>query len=204
MIQEDKGEATVHQADLTEESSCQQMLKRGVEVYGRVDILDNNVGIGSSLGGILQTTEEEWDRLFAVNLKTMIFCSKAVIPYMKHQGVGSVINIASYSGIRHSPMIAYGSTKAAMIHLTKIMAVDHGRDNIRVNCIAPGYIDTPLVSSSSPMTPERRKKREEAAPLGRQGTAWEVGWAAVFLASDEASFITGTVLTVDGGRSCKE
>jgi NAD(P)-dependent dehydrogenase (short-subunit alcohol dehydrogenase family) len=201
MIREENGEATVHQADLTDESACQEMARRCAGIYGRIDILDNNVGIASTPGNIVQITKEEWDHIFAVNLKTMIYCSKAAIPIMIKQGGGSIINIASYAGIRHTPMIVYATSKAAMIHLAKLMAVDHGPDNIRVNCIAPGYIDTPMAAKL--LSPEIRRLRAEITPLGRMGTAWDVAWAAVYLASDEADFVSGVVIPVDGGRICK-
>lgn len=199
-ILEEHGEATFYQGDLTKEGACQEMAKRCLEVYGRIDILHNNIGIGSTVGNVLKISEEEIDRLVSINLKTIIFSSKVVIPIMKQQGGGSITNIASDAGLRYSPMIMYASTKAAIIHLTEVMAVEHGQDNIRVNCIAPGYIDTPAVAHL--MTQEVRKQREEKTPLKRQGSGWDVAWAAVFLASDEASFISGAILTVDGGKSC--
>lgn len=201
LIREEQGEATVFQGNLIEEETCQQMAKQCLATYGRIDILHNNIGIGIGGKNIVETSEDGWDRLFAVNLKTMIFSCKAVIPIMAQQGGGSIINIASIAGIRYFPGVAYSTTKAAIVHLTENMAVDHGPQNIRVNCIAPGYIDAPFVAHL--MTPEGRKQRVESTPLGRLGTGWDVGWAAVFLASDEASFISGAVLTVDGGKTCR-
>ena len=201
LIRKEHGEATTYQADLRQENNSQELVKRCIEIYGRIDILHNNVGIASSITNVVETSAEEWDRIFAADLKTMIFCSKAVIPIMKQQGGGSIINISSYAGIRHTPMLAYATIKAAVIHLTKLRAVDHGPDNIRVNCIAPGYIDTPMTTKTA--NPEIRKQRAKAAPLNRLGKAWDVAWAAVYLASDESSFVSGAVLPIDGGRSCR-
>ena len=148
-------------------------------------------------GTVVDATEEDWDKIFAINLKSMILSSKAAIPKMKESGGGSIINISSIAGLRAHSQTPYTTSKAAVVGLTFSMAGDHGRDNIRVNCIAPGLLHTPMTETR--MTPELRAVRKNAAPLATEGNAWDVAWAAVFLASDEARWITGVVLPVDAG-----
>ena len=184
MIQEEGGEASVFEADMTNRDDCQAMADAAVERYGRLDILDNNVGM-SMRGTVVDVSEDDWDRIIAVNVKSMIFASGAAIPYMIKSGGGSIINISSIT------------TKTAVIGLTFSMAADHGKDNIRVNCIAPGLLHTPMTAPR--MNDEQREQRKSAAPLGTEGTGWDVGWAAVFLASEEARWITGIVLPVEAG-----
>ena len=167
-----------------------------MERYGRLDILDNNVGIGRR-GTILETSEEDWDRVMAINLKSMVLASKAAIPKMIEGGGGAIINISSVAGLRAHSSAPYTASKAGVIGLTTSMAADHGKDNIRVNCIAPGFVYTPIVV---PRVDEAiRERRKTVAPLGTEGTGWDVGYAALYLASDEARWVTGVVLPVDAG-----
>ena len=196
LIQGEGGEASVFRADVTSEADCRRMAAAAVERYGRLDILVNNVGI-SKRGSILDVTEEEWDRVMAVNVKTMVLASRQAIPVMKETGGGAIINISSTAGLRAHHSTPYSTSKAAVIGLTMSMAADHGPDNIRVNCIAPGLVYTPMVAPR--MDEGLRRRRREAAPLGTEGTGWDVGWAAVYLASDEARWVTGVVLPVDAG-----
>ena len=196
MIREEGGDAIAVRADVTSDAECQSMVDAAIDRYGRLDILDNNVGI-SMRGTVVNATEEDWDKIFAVNLKSMILSSKAAIPRMKESGGGSIINISSIAGLRAHSQTPYTTSKAAVVGLTFSMAGDHGRDNIRVNCIAPGLLHTPMTETR--MTPELRAVRKNAAPLATEGNAWDVAWAAVFLASDEARWITGVVLPVDAG-----
>ena len=196
MIREEGGEASVFQADMTNRGDCQAMADAAMERYGRLDILDNNVGM-SMRGTVVDVSEDDWDRIIAVNVKSMIFASGAAIPYMKESGGGSIINISSIAGLRAHSQTPYTTTKTAVIGLTFSMAADHGQDNIRVNCIAPGLLHTPMTAPR--MNEEQREQRKSAAPLGTEGTAWDVGWAAVFLASEEARWITGIVLPVEAG-----
>jgi NAD(P)-dependent dehydrogenase (short-subunit alcohol dehydrogenase family) len=172
------------------------MADAAMERYGRLDILDNNVGM-SMRGTVVDVSEDDWDRIIAVNVKSMIFASGAAIPYMIKSGGGSIINISSIAGLRAHSQTPYTTTKTAVIGLTFSMAADHGKDNIRVNCIAPGLLHTPMTAPR--MNDEQREQRKSAAPLGTEGTGWDVGWAAVFLASEEARWITGIVLPVEAG-----
>jgi NAD(P)-dependent dehydrogenase (short-subunit alcohol dehydrogenase family) len=187
------------EADVTSNDDCKRVVDATVARFGRLDILDNNVGIGMGRASVVDITEDNWDRIMAVNVKSMMLMSKHAVPAMKAAGGGSIINISSLSALRPRGLTTYTTSKGAVIALTKGMAVDHAPDNIRVNCIAPGPVYTPMVARG--MTPELRAVRAKAAPLAFEGTAWDIGWAAVFLASPEARWITGVVLAVDGGLS---
>jgi NAD(P)-dependent dehydrogenase (short-subunit alcohol dehydrogenase family) len=188
--------ASVFAADVTSAADCQAMVQAAVDSYGRLDILDNNVGI-SIRADVLEVTEEQWDRIMAVNVKSIMLGSKYAIPAMKETGGGAIINISSMAGLRANSSTPYTTSKAAVIGITKSLAGDHGPDGIRVNCIAPGLIYGPMVAPR--MDDDLRQRRIAAAPLGTEGTGWDVAWAAVFLASDEARWITGVVLPVDAG-----
>ena len=196
MIREDGGEASVFEGDMTSAQDCRQMVETAVERYGRLDILDNNVGI-SVPGTVVEVAEEDWDRVMEVNVKTMMLASKYAIPGMVQGGGGSIINISSIAGMRAHSTTPYTASKSAVIGLTKSMAADHAKDNIRVNCIAPGLMYTPMVAGR--LSSENRRDRQMAAPMGIEGTGWDIGWAAVYLASDESRWVTGVVLPVDAG-----
>ena len=199
MIRKEGGEASVFEADITREKQCEALVKAAVERYGRLDILVNNVGI-SITGTVVEMKEEDWDTVLAVNLKSMMLCSKYAIPEMAAGGGGSIVNIASSEGLRSGtlvPIVSYNASKAGVLGLTRGMAVHHGRQGIRVNAIAPGFMATPMVAAH--LSEEKRRERREAAPIAIEGTAWDVAWAAVFLASDEARWISGVTLPVDGG-----
>lgn len=196
MIREEGGEASAFQADVTSADDCYRMAEAATERYGRLDILDNNVGI-SSRGTVLEVSEEDWDRVMTVNLKSMVLTSRAAIPKMIAGGGGAIINISSIAGLRAHSSTPYTTSKAGVIGLTISMAADHAKDNIRVNAIAPGLVYTPMVAPR--MNPSLREHRKNAAPLGTEGTAWDIGYAALYLASDEARWVTGVVLPVDAG-----
>jgi NAD(P)-dependent dehydrogenase (short-subunit alcohol dehydrogenase family) len=172
------------------------MVEAAVQRYGRLDILDNNVGI-SVRADVLEVTEEQWDRVMAVNVKSIVLTAKYAIPQMIKGGGGSIINISSIAGLRANQSTPYSTSKAAVIGITRSMAGDHGRQGIRVNCIVPGLIFGPMVAGR--MDAALRETRKNAAPLGTEGNGWDIGWAAVFLASDEARWITGVALPVDAG-----
>ncbi len=146
---------------------------------------------------VLEVTEEQWDRVMAVNVKSIMLASKYAIPQMVKAGGGSIINISSVAGLRANQSTPYTTSKAAVIGLTRSMAGDHGRDGIRVNCILPGLIYGPMTAPR--MDEDIRRKRREAGALGTEGTGWDVAHAAVFLASDESRWITGVALPVDAG-----
>jgi NAD(P)-dependent dehydrogenase (short-subunit alcohol dehydrogenase family) len=201
MIAAEGGEAVAVAADLTVEDDCTAMAAAAVGRWGRIDILDNNVGIEGP-GTILDATSEDWDRVMAVNVRTIVQASRAVVPVMATGGGGSIVNLSSISALRPRGLTPYTAAKGAVIALTRAMAIDHAAAGIRVNCIAPGPIYTPMVYAAG-MADELRDRRRAASPLGIEGTGWDVGYAALFLVSDEARYITGTVLPVDGGVSIR-
>ena len=196
IIQEEGGVASTLQGDMTKIDDCERMAQTAMERYGRVDILDNNVGI-SQRGTVVEVSEEDWDKVMTVNLKTIMLASKATIPHIIAGGGGAIINIASIAGLRAHSSTPYTTSKAGVIGLTFSMAADHAADNIRVNAIAPGLVYTPMVAPR--MNDDLRQFRADAAPLKTEGTGWDVGYAALFLASDEARWVTGICLPVDAG-----
>jgi NAD(P)-dependent dehydrogenase (short-subunit alcohol dehydrogenase family) len=197
VIQDEGGAASTLQGDMTKLEDCERMAQTAMERYGRVDILDNNVGI-SQRGTVVEVSEEDWDKVMTVNLKTIVLASKATIPHIiASGGGGAIINISSIAGLRAHSSTPYTASKAGVIGLTFSMAADHAADNIRVNVIAPGLVYTPMVAPR--MNDDLRQFRTEVAPLKTEGTGWDVGYAALFLASDEARWITGICLPVDAG-----
>ena len=196
LITAEGGEASVFQADVTNADHCRSMVESAVERYGRLDILDNNVGV-LLREKFTDIDPEDWDRVMAINLKSMMLASQAAIPRMIESGGGSIINITSVAGIRAWSDAAYAASKAGIIGLTQTLAAEHGRDGIRANAIAPGAVYTPMVAWQ--LSEEAREIRRESTLLGTEGTAWDVAWAAVYLASDEARWVTGVLLPVDGG-----
>jgi NAD(P)-dependent dehydrogenase (short-subunit alcohol dehydrogenase family) len=198
MIRKEGGEAEVFVADVSRSDDCRAMVEGAVKRWGRLDILDNNVGI-SGRGTVAAVEEKDWDLVMAVNVKSMMLTGKYAVPAMAAAGGGSIINISSIGALRpREDMTPYAASKGAVIALTRAMAVSHGKDGIRVNCIAPGPMYTPMVYSRG-MSEQTRQRRKQASLLKIEGTGWDIGYAALFLASDEARFITGAVLVVDGG-----
>lgn len=193
------GESFAFEADVTRSANCEAMVAAAVERWGRLDILQNNVGI-SGRGNVLTVEEEYWDRVMATNVKSMVLTSKFAIPAMLASGGGAITNISSIAAVRPSGITPYSASKGAVESLTKAMAVDHSGDGIRVNAIEPGPVYTPMVYAGG-MTDELRERRRNSSLLKVEGTAWDVAHAAVFLASDEARYITGIILPVDGGVS---
>ncbi|MPZ48085.1 MAG: SDR family oxidoreductase [Dehalococcoidia bacterium] len=198
LIEAEAGVASAFVADVTNAEDCVRMARAAVERYRRIDILQNNVGIPSrqALG---QVTAEEWDAVMAANVRSVTLATQAATPLMAEGG--AVINLSSIAAVRAYPStsLAYSTSKAAIIGLTVALAGQLGGRGIRVNCIAPGQIYTPLVADR--LTPELRQARATAGILKAEGTAWDVAWASVFLASDEARWITGQTLFVDAGLS---
>lgn len=196
-VQAAGGEGSTFTADVARSDQCAAMAAAAVERYGALHVLVNNCGIGAS-GTVAELDEAVLERGLNVNLKSAIFASKHAIPHMRAQGGGSIINVSSIDGITAGMAInvPYGVAKGALHMLTKTTAAYHGREGIRANCIAPGHLHAAFTGSF----PERtRDLRRRAAPLGTEGTAWDIAWAAVFLASDESRWISGVVLPVDGG-----
>jgi NAD(P)-dependent dehydrogenase (short-subunit alcohol dehydrogenase family) len=208
LIDDEGGECIVFKADVTKSSDCKSMVDKCIHTFGRVDILHNNVGIVEP-GGPVEISEETWDRVINVNLKSMFLSCKYALPYMEKQGSGCIVNISSISAVRvvHYPAVAYTASKAGVIALTRDIAIQYVAKGIRANAILPGYMNTPLVVASLTQTcggdvDKLIKKRDAMCPTGKQGDAWDVAYAALFLASDEAKYITGTTLIVDGGITC--
>jgi len=198
MITAEGGTAAAHAADLTDEAQAKGAVDAAVTRYGRLDFLDNNVGIGSR-GSVVEETPENWRRLMQVNVETMFLVSKHAIPAMvRTAGRGAIVNISSISALRPRGLTAYTTTKAAIIGLTRAMATDHAKANIRVNCVAPGPVYTPMVYGRG-MSEKAREQRRRASALGIEGTGWDIGFAVRFLLSDHARYITGQTLVVDGG-----
>jgi NAD(P)-dependent dehydrogenase (short-subunit alcohol dehydrogenase family) len=198
MIAAEGGTAMAVATDVTVESDCQRLVEVTVDRFGRLDLLDNNVGIGSR-GSVVDEQPEQYRRVMQVNVESMFLLSKYAIPAMiKTAKGGAVVNISSISALRPRGLTTYTTSKAAIIGLTRAMAVDHGRDNIRVNCICPGPMYTPMVYAQG-MSEAARAQRTKASVLKREGTGWDVGHAVKFLLSDYARYITGQVLVVDGG-----
>ncbi len=195
-------------ANVINAREVQNAVDRTLSEFGRIDILHNNVGINEP-GGAAEATEESWDRVMAVNVKGVFLACKAVLPVMERQGSGAIVNISSLAAIRYTgyPYASYYASKAAVNHFTTSIALEYAAKGIRANTIMPGIMDTPhiyqQISGYHADVEEMRAKRAALSPMKRQGDAWDVAWAAVFLASDEAKYITGIALCVDGGLHCR-
>ena len=197
-IRAEGGEAAAFAADVSNSEQCAAMAAAAVERFGALHVLMNNCGAGGTSGTVSGMDEAILERSLNVNLKSAIFSSKHAIPHMAAAGGGSIINVSSVDGLTAGMMTnaPYGIAKGALHMLTRTTAVYHGREGIRANCIAPGH----LHAAFTDRFPERtRDLRRRAGPLGTEGTAWDIAWAAVFLASDEARWISGVVLPVDAG-----
>jgi len=194
MIEAEGGTAAALACDVTRETDCKRLVDATVEHWGRLDFLDNNVGIGSR-GSVVDEKPETYRRVMQINVESMFLLSKYAVPAMiKTASGGAIVNISSISALRPR------GSKAAVIGLTQAMAVDHGRDNIRVNCICPGPMYTPMVyAHGNGMSEAARAQRTNASVLKIEGTGWDVGQAVKFLLSDHARYITGQALVVDGG-----
>jgi NAD(P)-dependent dehydrogenase (short-subunit alcohol dehydrogenase family) len=199
MIAEAGGEALSVSADVTRESDCKGIVESVITRYGRLDVLDNNVGIGSR-GSVIEETLDNWQRVMRVNVESMFLMSKYSVPAMTSGG--AVVNVSSISAILPRGLTAYTTSKGAVISLTKAMAVDHGERNIRVNCVLPGPVYTPMVYGRG-MSEQARETRRKAALLPVEGSGWDVGQAVLFLSSPMARYITGQALIVDGGVTLK-
>ena len=196
--------AAAFQADGAAAADGSALIDFTAQSFGTVTILVNNAGVGVA-GTILTTSEDDWDRIFAVNVKGIFHCSRAAIPKMIEQGGGAIVNVSSIAAIvAVVDRAAYGASKGAVLALTKAMAADHVKDNIRVNCVCPGTVDTPWVERmvQSYADPEdARRKMVARQPVGRLGTPEEIAGAILYLASPDAGFVTGSALIIDGGFS---
>lgn len=203
-------EIVTHTCDVTDAAQVEAMVGACVAAFGRVDVLVNNVG-GSAAGGAVALAEEAWDRQIDFNLKSVFLTCKYVIPEMEKVGGGAIVNTASTSGIRFtgSPQVAYASAKAAIIQFSRVTAVEYAKKNIRVNTVVPGQMHTPMVETR--LAGQRAggdveallKTRLARIPIGFMGDGRDTAHAALFLASDEARFVTGTEIVVDGGMTAR-
>ena len=200
MIKDRGGEATSISGDLTQSEQCKKVVDFAISKWGRLDILDNNIGIASKLS-VVDEPEENWDHVMDINLKPMFLMSKYAIPEMIKSGNGgSIVNISSISATRPRGFTTYSASKGAVLSLSQAMAVDHGADGIRVNCILPGPVYTPMVYSSG-MTKQHRSQRQNASLIKMEGDGWDIGKAVVYLSSSWARYVTGHLMVVDGGCS---
>ena len=197
-IQDVGNEAIFVQTDVTIKADTEQMVAHTVKTYGKLDILFNNAGIAMRLP-VAELAEEDWHRCLDVNLTGVFLCAKAAIPAMQKNDGGSIINMSSIYGIVGADVrAAYVASKGAVTNLTRGMALDYAQDNIRVNCICPGFVQTPLVAGVV-KTPEEYQKLANKHPMRRLGQPEEIAYGALYLASDESAFVTGIALPIDGG-----
>ncbi len=194
------GQAMALACDVSQAEACREAVQAAVRAWGRVDILVNNVGIGGPAGNAVDLDEQEWDRALRINVTSMMLMAKHAIPEMRKVGRGAIVNIASVAGLMGgTPALLYPTSKGAVVNMTRAMAAHHGTEGIRVNCVAPGMVYTPMVAGR--MTPEVREERRKRSLLQTEGSGWDVGHAVAYLASDEARWVTGVVLPVDAGAT---
>ena len=197
---------TTHECDVTSSEAVNEIIDTTMQEFGRIDILHNNVGI-LNIDGPVSLSESEWQKVMDTNVTSMFITCKAILPIMEKQGKGAIINISSVAGISYwgVPAIAYNTSKAAILQFTKSIALEYARKGIRANVILPGVIDTPLINEplkvghSEIEIEEIRKERHQMIPMGFMGDPFDIAKAAVFLASKDAAYITGTELIIDGG-----
>jgi len=200
----DPNDMLVTQADVTVDADCRNVVRRVIDRWGRIDILVNSVGVAGPIGSAPEVVLEEWDRTIAVNVKSVLLMARHTVPEMVRNGGGAIINLSSIMGVRGgTQMLAYGTAKGAIINMTRTMAFQHGPDGIRVNCIVPGHVYTPMAVGQG-LNEAKREARRLRSLLRIEGSPWDVAHAAVFLGSDEARWITGVMLPVDGGYLAAE
>jgi NAD(P)-dependent dehydrogenase (short-subunit alcohol dehydrogenase family) len=210
MIEAEGGDCLVCEADITQAEGCLAFTRAALDAYGRIDILHNNVGIGAGDAELVGLSEDAWDRILGANLKGMFLSCRQVLPVMRQRQEGCIINISSIAAVCSSTSLtAYKISKAGVNAMTQSLAIGNAKYGVRVNAIMPGLINTPMaiegqVKARNVAKEDLIRERDAQVPLrGRMGTAWDVARAALFLASDEAQFITGVVLPVDGGQSAR-
>ncbi len=208
IIREEGGGATAMTADVVDAVQIGEVVEATLSRHGRIDVLHNNVGINVP-GGIADASEESWDRVMDINAKGVFLTCQAVVPAMAEKGRGAIVNVSSLASIRWTgyPYISYYASKAAVNNMTLAIALEYADRGIRANCILPGVMDTPhiyqQISGYYDDIDEMVRQRNEIPPMKRMGDAWDVAHAALFLASDEAKYITGIALCVDGGLHAK-
>jgi len=201
MIEKAGGEALAFAADVARPEDCEAAVAAAVQRWGRVDVLVNNVGIIGPPGTALDVDLAAWEQATRVNVTSMVQMARYAIPAMVKNGQGAIVNLSSVAGLGGGyTSLLYPTTKGTIVNMTRVMAAHHGAQGIRVNCVAPGMVYTPMVASRG-MTPELREARRQRSLLQTEGTGWDIGEAVVFLASDAARWITGVVLPVDAGAT---
>ena len=209
LIASEGGVAEPHRTDIVNEDECRQLAEAAVAAFGRIDILHNNVGIGAGDSSAVRLTEEVWNRIIDTNLKGMWLTCKHVLPVMREQHGGAIVNISSLAAVASANIFAYKISKAGVNALTENLAIANARHGIRVNAIMPGLMDTPMAVDAAARAigasrDDVANPRHQQVPLGgRMGSAWDVAYAALYLASDEAKFVTGAILPVDGGQGVR-
>ena len=207
IIAAESGTAIALAGNITRAADIDAVIARTLAEFGRIDVLHNNVGI-TDMGGLEDITEQRWQRVMDINLTGVFLTCKAVVPVMLRQGGGAIVNISSVAAsvINRYPYFSYYASKAGLNHFTRALAVQYARQGIRANVVMPGVMDTPLVREQIAGEYDDHdammRARDAMSPMGRQGTAWDVARASVFLACDDAAYITGVCLPVDGGLSC--
>ena len=196
------GEAIFVTVDVSDSGQVAKMVEAALQAYKRIDILFNGAGI-LYYGTVLETDEQAWNRVISINLTGTYLCCRAVVPHMIRQGGGSIINVASTVGAHDAcaNAVAYVTSKGGVTLFTKALAIDHARQGVRVNALVPGATDTPMIRKA--LTPEALEALAASQPMGRLGRPEELAKAVLFLASDDASFVTGSAMYVDGGQTAK-
>ncbi len=206
------GDGFVVAQDLAQPAGADALIAAAMDAYGRIDILVNSAGVGyswldkspDSMGDVVNTTPEKWREVIGINLDSYFYLCRAVIPIMQEQGGGAIVNVASISGFQGLPVAhTYTAAKGATINLTRSLCVTYAKDNIRANCIAPGFIDTPMVAPVLSLFDDK-EMAERITPMARPGTPEEMAYGCLYLGSDEATYCNGTVLTIDGGTTARQ
>jgi NAD(P)-dependent dehydrogenase (short-subunit alcohol dehydrogenase family) len=201
MVESERGEALVLEGDVADLQSCRAVVAETVRRWGRLDILVNNVGIGGPAGTAVDVDLDEWDRAMRTNVTSMVLMARCAIPEMRKLGAGAIVNLGSVAGlVGGHPNLLYPTSKGAVVQMTRAMAAHHGREGIRVNCVCPGMVYTPMVYAAG-MTQDVRERRRQRSLLQTEGTGWDVANAVLYLVSDDARWVTGTILTVDAGAT---
>ncbi|KAF3766528.1 NAD(P)-binding protein [Cryphonectria parasitica EP155] len=199
MIDAEGGTSEVIIADVADEEACRRAVSETVRLFGAVHVLVNVVGVGGAAGDATTVDMKAWERDMRINVTSMVLMCRYTVPEMRKSGRGAIVNISSVSGLLGgNPSLLYATSKGAIVQMTRTMASHYGADGIRVNCVAPGMVHTPMVGGAG-MSAEMRQSRIDQTLLKVEGTAWDVGFAILFLCSREAMWITGLIMPVDGG-----